>query len=490
MFKNILFAFLFFQLSITPKDVMKFEDYFHDKTLRIDYLHIGSNNEEIITIDRFYTYDKWNRNKKNLVDNFNNGRYYFKIYDLESGTLIYSKGFDSYFGEYKTGDDGLNGIKKAYHESAIIPHPKNKFRFVVENRLRDNSMKEIYSAKIDPDDMNIVRETTNDPSVLVVKSLFSGNPENKVDVVILGDGYTSSEQAKFKSDLEKFTNTFFKLEPYARHKNKFNVYGVLKPSVDSGTDLPMHNIFKNTVLNTTFNSLGSERYLLTEDNKTMRDLAAYVPYDAIYIMVNHDRYGGGGIYNLFCTFTSDNQFQDYLFLHEFGHSFAGLADEYYTSDVAYNEFYPDGVEPVEPNITRLMDPENIKWKNLTAENIELPTPWEKVNFDKMDLEWQAERRAINNKIAELTRNRADEKVIAELRTEYDKKDREHSEVVDKYLKSSKFYGKVGAYEGAGYASKGLYRSMLDCIMFSKGTKPFCKVCEAAIEKVINFYAEE
>ncbi len=490
MFKNILFAFLFFQLTITPKDVVKFEDYFHDKTLRIDYHHIGDNNEEIITIDRLYSYDKWNRNKKNLVDNFNNGRYYFKIYDLKSGALIYSKGFDSYFGEYKTSDDGLNGIKKAYHESAIIPRPKNKFRFVVENRLRDNSMKEIHSSEIDPGDMNIVSETTNDPSVIVVKSLFSGNPENKVDVVILGDGYTSSEQAKFKSDLEKFTNTFFKLEPYAKNKNKFNVYGVLKPSVDSGTDLPMHDIFKNTVLNTTFNSLGSERYLLTEDNKTMRDLAAYVPYDAIYIMVNHDRYGGGGIYNLFCTFTSDNQFQDYLFLHEFGHSFAGLADEYYTSDVAYNEFYPDGIEPVEPNITRLMDPENIKWKNLTAENIELPTPWEKENFDKMDLEWQAERRAINNKIAELTRNRADEKVIADLRAEYDKKDREHSQVVDEYLKSSMFYGKVGAYEGAGYASKGLYRSMLDCIMFSKGTKPFCKVCEAAIEKVINFYAEE
>jgi hypothetical protein len=268
------------------------------------------------------------------------------------------------------------------------------------------------------------------------------------------------------------------------------VYGVLKPSVESGTDLPMHNIFKNTVLSTTFNSLGSERYLLTEDNKTMRDLAAYVPYDAIYIMVNHDRYGGGGIYNLFCTFTSDNQFQDYLFLHEFGHSFAGLADEYYTSDVSYNEFYPEGVEPVEPNITRLLDPQNIKWKNLTADKIELPTPWEKEDFDKMDLKWQAERRALNDKVSELTRSRADEKVIEKMKAEYDAKDREHAGVVDRYLKSSKFHGKVGAYEGAGYASKGLYRSMLDCIMFSKGTKPFCKVCESAIEKVINFYAEE
>lgn len=490
MIAKLLFMALIALISLSAKDTMKFEEYFHNKTLRIDYFHIGNNSEEIITIDRLYSYSEWGRNKKNLIDNFNNGRYYLKIYDSQNGSLLYSKGFDSYFGEYKTSDDGLNGIKKAYHESAIIPHPKNKFRFVVENRLRDNTMNEIHSSEIDPNDINIINELTNDPSVKIFKSLSSGNPENKVDVVILGEGYTSSEESKFKSDLEKFTATFFKLEPYARNKNKFNVYGVLKPSVESGTDLPMHNVFKNTVLNTTFNSLGSERYLLTEDNKTMHNLAAYVPFDAIYIMVNHDRYGGGGIYNLFCTFTADNQFQDYLFIHEFGHSFAGLADEYYTSDVAYNEFYPEGVEPVEANITRLMDPENVKWKNLTTDKIELPTPWEKENFDKMDLEWQAERRAINNKIAELTRNREDEKVIAELRAEYDKKDREHSKVVDSYLKSSKFYGKVGAYEGAGYASKGLYRSMLDCIMFSKGTKPFCKVCEAAIEKVINFYAAE
>ncbi len=123
--------------------------------------------------------------------------------------------------------------------------------------------------------------------------------------------------------------------------------------------------------------MGSERYILTEDNKAVRDLAAYVPYDAIYIMVNHSRYGGGGIYNFFCTFTSDNQFKDYLFLHEFGHSFSGLADEYYTSDVQYNDFYPLGLEPLEPNITALPDPANVKWKEFVSAGIKIPTPWNK-----------------------------------------------------------------------------------------------------------------
>jgi len=138
---------------------------------------------------------------------------------------------------------------------------------------------------------------------------------------------------------------------------------VYKPSEDSGVDEPGANIYRNTVMNCTFNSLGSDRYLLTEDNKAVRDLAAFVPYDALYIMVNHSRYGGGGIYNLYCTFTTGNQYKDFLFIHEFGHSFAGLADEYYTSSTAYNDFYPRGVEPVELNITALTDPQNVKWKN-------------------------------------------------------------------------------------------------------------------------------
>ena len=272
-------------------------------------------------------------------------------------------------------------------------------------------------------------------------------------------------------------------------KEDFNIYGVLKTSVDSGVDEPRADIYKNTVLNCTFNSLGSERYLLTEDNKTMRDLAGYVPYDAIYIMVNHKRYGGGGIYNLFCTFTTDNQFRNYLFLHEFGHSFTGLADEYYTSETSYNDFYPRGIEPLEANITALLNPPDVKWKNLLTKGIEIPTPWEKADYDSMDYKWQKERRELNNHIAELKRNKAPEAEIKKAEEEYAQKDKAHSDEVDKYLQSSKYWNQVGAFEGAGYSSEGLYRPMLDCIMFSKGDKPFCKVCENAIKEMILYYTE-
>jgi hypothetical protein len=206
-------------------------------------------------------------------------------------------------------------------------------------------------------------------------------------------------------------------------------------------------------------------------------------------MVNHERYGGGGIYNWSCTFTTDNQFNEYLFVHEFGHSFAGLADEYYTSSTAYNGFYKPTVEPVEPNVTALLDSENIKWKDHLSSDIEIPTPWSKEEFDKTDYAWQEQRRKMNDRIAELKRTNASAELIKEAELEYVEKDKKRAIEVDKYLKSDKYYGKVGAFEGAGYLQKGLYRPMIDCIMFSKGSKPFCNVCQAAIKRVILHYTE-
>jgi len=277
------------------------------------------------------------------------------------------------------------------------------------------------------------------------------------------------------------------LSCHINRNGKTDSYITARRTADSGIDEPRAGYYKHTSLNATFNSLGSERYLLTEDNRAVRDIAAVVPYDAICIMVNHNRYGGGGIYNLFCTFTTDNQWSDYLLVHEFGHSFAGLADEYYTSETVYSDFYPQGVEPLEANITALLDKSSIKWKPFLTPGIEIPTPWEKESFDKMDLKWQKQRRELNNKTARLKRMNAQNEQIKEAEHEYAEKDRQHANNVSDYMKKSKYVGKVGAFEGAGYASRGLYRPMLDCIMFSKGNKPFCKVCAAAISDVIRIY---
>ena len=486
---KILFVVLIINQFSFSQKVVNFDEYFSDQTMRIDYFHVGNATSEFITLDQIYDYGIWAGSLKNLIDNFNNGKYYFKVYDDSTNTLIYSKGFDSYFGEYQTSDDAHKGVQKAYSESAIIPSPKNKIRFVVEKRDDKNMLNVIYSSVIDPNDVKIIKESITDNSIHIFDDKDNGDPHKKVDIAIIGEGYQAYEKNKFARDLKSFTETFFKMEPYKSNKSKFNFHGVFKPSQESGTDEPRANIFKNTVLSTTFNSLGSERYLLTEDNKALRNVAAVVPYDAIVIMVNHSRYGGGGIYNSFCTFTTDNQWSDYLFLHEFGHSFAGLADEYYTSDVSYNNFYKPTVEPVEPNITALLDKSKLKWVADKTPGIQIPTPWEKNEFDSIDYKWQAERRALNSRIAELKRFKSSPTEIRKAEDDYAYKDKEHSTLIDRFLKSSQFYGKVGAFEGAGYQPKGLYRPMIDCIMFSKGKKPYCVVCNKAIVRIINYYSE-
>jgi hypothetical protein len=324
--------------------------------------------------------------------------------------------------------------------------------------------------------------------VKVRRSLDNGDPHVHADVAIIGEGYTAKEEKKFWSDLERFTKVFFHQEPCKSQKDRFNVYGVFQASEESGCDEPRHGVFRNTTLGATFNSLGSERYLLTEDNKRLRDVAGQVPYDALYIMVNHHRYGGGGIYNFFCVYTADNQWSEYLMVHEFGHSFFGLADEYYTSATAYDDFYPKGYEPAEPNITSLLDPANVKWKDLLAHGIEVPTPWEKADYDTQDLAWQETRRSLNDRIAALRKGGAPEAEVKAAEAEYDTRDREHANAMHEYLSASKFAGKVGAFEGAGYAATGLYRPSVDCIMFTKAQKQFCPVCAAAMVEIIDWYS--
>ncbi|HAB51055.1 MAG: peptidase M64 [Ignavibacteria bacterium RIFOXYB2_FULL_35_12] len=487
VFTIIFLAFITFMLN--SQSYVLFEDYFVNTTLRIDYHHIGDSKTELFTIDKLYTYGIWAGSTKNLIDNFNNGKYYVKVYDAASNKLIFSKGFDSYFGEYQTNSNAIKGIKKAYHESVLIPLPKEKIKFSIEKRDAENNLKEIFSSEIDPKDISIIKDRIVDSAVKVFKAVYNGEPQKKVDVAIISEGYTANELGKFRADLEKFSQILFTQEPFQSNKQNFNIYGVYKPSEESGTDEPPADIFRNTVLNSTFNSLGSERYLLTEENKALHDLAAHVPYDALFIMVNHKKYGGGGIYNWCCTFTVDNQWHKYLFLHEFGHSFAGLADEYYTSDVAYEDFFKQTVEPVEPNITALLDTTNLKWEKWISPGIGLPSFWEKKEFEEMDYKWQNERRALNIKVAELKRNRAPKQEILKTEEEYNLKDKQHAAEVDRFLRKTKNYRKIGAFEGAGYSPKGLYRPMIDCIMFSKGDKLFCKICEEAILKVIQFYSE-
>jgi len=482
-----LAALVLFLMITAPAFAASFDEMFRDETLRIDYNHTGSAEGEFVSLDQLWRQGTWAGSRTHLIDDLDLGGYYAKIYDAASGDLIWSRGFSSYFGEWQTTGPAAEGILRTYHESVLAPLPLAPVEFSLEVRNTEGVLEEFFRAAIDPDSWEIRRDPAP-AGIIVVDGVLGGDPHSCVDVAIVGEGYTAAEVAKFEADVKRFTALMTGQEPYASHRDMINVRGVLLPSQESGCDEPSRGVHKRTALGCTFDSLGSERYMLTEDNRAMRDIAQAVPYDVLYIMVNHDRYGGGGIYNLFCTFTSDNQWSGYVFLHEFGHSFAGLADEYYTANVAYSDFYPASYEPRDRNITALADPAHLKWADL-ATGGPLPTEWNKAEFDAMDLAYQAERELINDRIGQLMRDGAPVEDIESLKADGEKLSRDHQVAVDAWFAANPAVNTVGAFEGAGYRSEGLYRSQLDCIMFTRGIKPFCAACTRGIIEVMERYGE-
>jgi hypothetical protein len=232
--------------------------------------------------------------------------------------------------------------------------------------------------------------------------------------------------------------------------------------------------FRRTPISAEYNIFDSERYLLTLDNRALRDAAASAPYEFLEILVNEKQYGGGGIFNDQATAAVDSGFAEYVFIHEFGHHFAGLADEYYTSDVAYETGAQTHPEPWEPNVTALHDPLKLKWKDLVEAGAPIPTPWDKEAYEAKSKEAQAKRRELRAK------------GVPE--TEIDRHFRDEMEWSMKLLGSMKYSGRVGAFEGASYEYKGLYRPETDCIMFTRDPVGFCRVCRRAISKIIDQYA--
>ena len=232
------------------------------------------------------------------------------------------------------------------------------------------AFREIFSTVIDPNNSTLVNREKEGNPFKIFDVMVNGRIDKKVDILIVGDGYAKSDMDKFKNDAKHFTETLFSYQPFKDHKKDFNVRAMEVISDDSGIDMPDKNIWKNTALGTMYNTFGSVRYVLTEENKALRDAAGTAPYDFITILVNDNRYGGGGIFNLYTTcFTKSVKEgqeweMDYVYVHEFGHCFGGLGDEYYSSQVSYIDFYPKGVEPWEPNLTRTNTKDILKWKNM------------------------------------------------------------------------------------------------------------------------------
>lgn len=449
-----------------------FDSAFTGGTMRVDYFHSGGLGQEVVALDRVVSDGPWPGSRTRLVDDLNLGKYLFEVIDRATNRTIYSRGFASIYGEWETTRE-YRRLHRSFHESLRFPWPGAPVQVVLKKRDPDNSFHELWSTVIDPDSRFVNR--ADPPKTGQVWTLFeNGPPAQKADLLLISEGYTTAELPKFHADATRLVDALFAVEPFKGRKSDFNVRGLDLPSPQSGVNRPQVGSFRRTPISAEYNIFDSERYVLTLDNRALRDAAASAAYEFVEILVNEKQYGGGGIFNLQATAAVDTGFAEYVFVHEFGHHFAGLADEYYTSDVAYETGAAEHPEPWEPNITALHDPSKLKWRDLVQPGTPLPTPWDKNEYEAEARKAQAERR-------ELLAKHAPE-------SEVDRHFREQMERETKLLGSMKYSGKVGAFEGAGYETKGLYRPETDCVMFTRDAVGFCRVCRRAIGRAVDLYA--
>lgn len=412
-------------LSLIPlQGQTVYEKYFTDKVLRFDFMLAGNSTETAVYPVGMKEEPYFSGSRQNLVDPFNYGNFRYEVFDSAGDVLIYSRGFCTLFQEWQTTEEALT-TDRSFYEVATMPFPKNEIRFVLSIRGKNGNFSRLYETAIDPDDFYIRREKP--VSARFSRIYGTGDPALSVDLAFIAEGYRADEMEKFRNDVKKLSGVLVAEPPFNEYRDLINIWAVEAVSEDSGTDVPGERIYVNTVLNSSFYTFGTDRYLTTTDIKAVNDFASIVPHDNIIVLINSNRYGGGGVYNYYSGTTSGHQLSPVVFIHEFGHGFAGLADEYYTSDVAYNDFYPISVEPWEPNITTLVSFES-KWKNLISNETPMPTP-----------------------------------------------------AVEKYKNT------VGLFEGAGYSARGIYRAETDCRMKSNGPLGYCTVCREAVRKMIEFY---
>ncbi|MCI0585500.1 MAG: IgA Peptidase M64 [Planctomycetes bacterium] len=450
-----------------------FDALFTGRTLRLDYHHVGTAGEEHVGVDRFRIEGEWPGSRVRLLDETNYGKYLFCVLDAATNRTIWSRGFASIYGEWETTAAAKKGWA-SFHESQRFPEPKGPAQLVLKKRGEDGAFREFFSTTVDPKGRFVDRSPVSPRGE--VSALFeNGPPARKVDLLFLAEGYAAGEREKFRRDVERLAGVLFETEPYKSRRPDFNVRALFLPAAGSGISNPRKGVWRDAPFGCSFNAFDVDRYVLTFANERLREAAAQAPYDALLILLNERKYGGGGIFNLWATIAADSQEAPYMTVHEFGHSFAGLADEYYSSQVAYEEFNPKGTEPWEANVTALLDPKRVKWGEDHEASTPLPTPWEKGAYDKVDLEYQAKRRRL---LDEQASEEASEALMREVKG-----------TTGPMLAAERYAGKVGAFEGAMYEPKGLYRPEVDCIMFTRNPSAYCRVCRKAVERVIALYAE-
>lgn len=441
-------------------------------TVRLDYMHSGNALAEQYAIERVVIEPlPWPGNLARNLDDSNLGVNRVEVVDAKTGDLLYSRGFSTIFAEWRSTEEAAR-TSRGFQESVRFPKPDKPARVRILKRDERNAFSVVWSVDVDADAPDVVRKQPAAPAKPIAIRVNGPSPE-KVDLLILGDGYTAAEMGKFEADARRMSDHLFKVAPFRERAKDFNVWALALPTEESGVSRPSTGVHHASPLGTRYDIFGSERYVLTTDNRALRDIAQYAPYEFIEILVNNDTYGGGGIFGQFSTAAAGNDWANYLFVHEFGHHFAGLADEYYTSPAVYLPS-DSRQEPWEPNVTAMRDPALLKWKNKVKAGVPLPTTWPKETYETQAREYQKRR----------TELRAANRPEAEMSALFTEDLNYNNELFSK----APHQHTVGAFEGANYEAKGYYRPELQCLMFDRSAT-FCGVCQDGISTVIDLYTK-
>ena len=442
-------------------------------TIRVDYNHTGNALSDQYAIERVVVEPlPWPGNVDQAIDNTDRGQNRVEVVDAKTGDLLYSRGFSTIFGEWRTTDEA-NKISRAFQESVRFPKPAKPVRVRILKRDERNQFSVAWSVEIDTDAQDVVRK--QEPAAAKpIPIHVSGPSPDKVDLLVIGDGYTRADMQKFEADARRLAEHLFTVSPFKERAANFNVWAMAVPTQESGVSRPSTGMHHGSALGTRYDIFGSERYVLTLDNRALREIAQHAPYEFIEILVNNDTYGGGGIFGQFSTAAAGNDWANYLFVHEFGHHFAGLADEYYTSPVAYAPS-DKRMEPWEPNVTALREPAALKWQQHVQAGTPLPTAWPKAEYEEHSRAYQKRRAALR------AANRPESEMNALFR--------EDLAFTDKLFSQAPHRHAVGAFEGANYEAKGFYRSEMQCIMFDRSER-FCNVCNDGITAIIDLYSKK
>lgn len=414
--------------AINSIRAQKTKDWHKEATLRLDYTFAGTSEKQSIYLDRMKCYDGWYGKRHNMNTVHLQGNGSITITDIAGRDTMYRHSFSTLFQEWQSTEEATH-TAKSFENTFLIPMPKIKVQVIVELKNMHNGTKSYLKHTIDPQDRLIAKH--NNEETMPYKYLHkAGDSKKKIDVVFVPEGYTSKEMKQFRKDCMESMESIFRHKPFDQMKDRFNFIFVEAPSKQSGVSIPKRGEWKNTAVRSNFDTFYSERYLTTSNIRKLYDILDGVPCESIIILANTDEYGGGGIYNNYMLSAARGRDYKSVIVHEFGHSFAGLADEYFYDD-QYETYYPAGIEPWEQNITTLTDFES-KWKDMLPTGTKIPT-------------------------------------------EADGKD---------------IHTKIGVYEGGGYQSKGVFRPAQDCRMHTNKAPDFCPICQRAISRLVNFLTNE